>query len=86
VAFYRAVTGATTAPVIASGGVSSVEDLVVLAEAAAAGAHLEGAIVGRALHAGRFTLPEALEAVRLAVTDDRARRRRPTASPPSASG
>jgi phosphoribosyl isomerase A len=61
---YRAVTHATPAPVIASGGVASLEDLLVLAEIAAAGAHLEGAIIGRGLHAGRFTLPEALEAVR----------------------
>ena len=64
VELYRAVTRATTAPVIASGGISSIEDLVVLAEAAAAGANLEGAIVGTALHAGRFTLPEALDAMR----------------------
>ena len=64
VELYRAVTRATTAPVIASGGISCIEDLVVLAEAAAAGANLEGSIVGKALYAGRFTLPEALEAMR----------------------
>jgi phosphoribosyl isomerase A len=64
VQLYRAVTRATTAPVIASGGISSIEDLVVLAEAAAAGANLEGSIVGKALYAGRFTLPDALEAIR----------------------
>ena len=68
---YRAVTRATTAPVITSGGISSIEDLVVLAEAAAAGANLEGSIVGTALHAGRFTLPDALDATRLIdVTPD----------------
>ena len=66
VELYRAVTRATTAPVIASGGIASIADLVVLAEAAAAGANLEGSIVGKALYAGRFTLPEALEAVRRA--------------------
>ncbi len=60
----RAVTGATAAPVIASGGISSFGDLVVLAEVAAAGANLEGVIVGNALYADRFTLPDALEAVR----------------------
>lgn len=49
---------------IASGGISCIEDLVVLAEAAAAGANLEGSIVGEAVYAGRFTLPEALEAMR----------------------
>jgi phosphoribosylanthranilate isomerase len=64
VELYRAVARATTIPVIASGGISSVEDLVVLADVAAAGASLEGAIVGTALHAGRFTLPEALDAMR----------------------
>jgi phosphoribosylanthranilate isomerase len=64
VELYQAVTRATTAPVITSGGISSIEDLVVLAEAAAAGANLEGSIVGKALHDGRFTLPGALEAMR----------------------
>jgi phosphoribosyl isomerase A len=64
VELYRAITRATMAPVITSGGISSIEDLVVLAEAAAAGANLEGSIVGKALYAGRFTLPEALEAMR----------------------
>jgi 1-(5-phosphoribosyl)-5-[(5-phosphoribosylamino)methylideneamino] imidazole-4-carboxamide isomerase/N-(5'phosphoribosyl)anthranilate isomerase len=64
VELYRAITCATMSPVIASGGISAIEDLVALAEAAAAGATLEGAIVGTALYAGRFTLPAALEAVR----------------------
>jgi phosphoribosyl isomerase A len=64
VELYRAVTRATTAPVIASGGISAIGDLVVLAEVAATGANLEGSIVGKALYAGRFTLPEALEAMR----------------------
>ena len=64
---YRAVGRAATAPVIASGGIASIDDLVGLAEAAAAGTNLEGAIVGTALHAGRFTLSEALDAVRLSA-------------------
>lgn len=64
VELYRAVTNATAAPVIASGGISSIDDLVVLAEAAAAGGNLEGSIVGKALYARRFTLPEALAAMR----------------------
>jgi phosphoribosylformimino-5-aminoimidazole carboxamide ribotide isomerase len=42
-------------PVIASGGVSSLEDLIALADAGAT-----GAIVGRALYEGRFDLPSAL--------------------------
>ena len=64
VELYRAVTRATRAPVIASGGISAIGDLVVLAEGAAAGWNLEGSIVGKALYAGRFTLAEALEAMR----------------------
>ncbi|MDQ4116341.1 MAG: bifunctional 1-(5-phosphoribosyl)-5-((5-phosphoribosylamino)methylideneamino)imidazole-4-carboxamide isomerase/phosphoribosylanthranilate isomerase PriA [Actinomycetota bacterium] len=60
----RDVANATTAPVIASGGISEVADLVRLAEVAASGVNIEGSIVGKALYARRFTLPEALEAVR----------------------
>ncbi|WP_219417169.1 bifunctional 1-(5-phosphoribosyl)-5-((5-phosphoribosylamino)methylideneamino)imidazole-4-carboxamide isomerase/phosphoribosylanthranilate isomerase PriA [Pseudonocardia nigra] len=60
----RDVAGATKAPVIASGGIAEVGDLVALAEVAASGVNIEGSIVGRALYAGRFTLPEALAAVR----------------------
>lgn len=57
------VAAATSAPVIASGGIAEVADLVGLAELAAAGVGIEGSIVGKALYAGRFTLPEALAAV-----------------------
>ncbi|WP_410672662.1 bifunctional 1-(5-phosphoribosyl)-5-((5-phosphoribosylamino)methylideneamino)imidazole-4-carboxamide isomerase/phosphoribosylanthranilate isomerase PriA [Amycolatopsis sp. cmx-4-68] len=57
----RDVVARTDAPVIASGGVSSVDDLVALAALAADG--VEGSIVGKALYAGAFTLPEALAAV-----------------------
>ncbi|MDR2255131.1 MAG: bifunctional 1-(5-phosphoribosyl)-5-((5-phosphoribosylamino)methylideneamino)imidazole-4-carboxamide isomerase/phosphoribosylanthranilate isomerase PriA [Arthrobacter sp.] len=49
----------THKPVIASGGISSLEDLAALRALVADG--VEGAIVGKALYAGRFTLPEALE-------------------------
>jgi phosphoribosyl isomerase A len=55
------VAECTTAPVIASGGVSSLDDLQAIASLARSG--VEGAIVGKALYAGRFTLPEALAAV-----------------------
>jgi phosphoribosyl isomerase A len=58
----REVCACTDAPVIASGGVSSVADLRALAELRAEG--VEGAIMGKALYAGAFTLPEALAAVR----------------------
>ncbi len=61
----REVCARTDAPVIASGGVSSVDDLVALAALDSDG--VEGSIVGKALYAGAFTLPEALAAVR-AVT------------------
>ncbi|SEQ50996.1 1-(5-phosphoribosyl)-5-[(5-phosphoribosylamino)methylideneamino] imidazole-4-carboxamide isomerase [Lentzea xinjiangensis] len=56
------VCARTDAPVIASGGVSSVDDLVALAKLARDG--VEGSIIGKALYAGAFTLPEALAAVR----------------------
>lgn len=56
-----AVTDRTDAPVIASGGVSSLDDLRAIATLTERG--VEGAIVGKALYAGRFTLPEALSAV-----------------------
>jgi phosphoribosylanthranilate isomerase len=55
------VTERTDAPVIASGGVSSVDDLRAIAKLVDRG--VEGAIVGKALYAGRFTLPQALAAV-----------------------
>lgn len=51
----------TDAPVIASGGVSSLDDLRAIATLTGAG--VEGAIVGKALYAGKFTLPQALAAV-----------------------
>ncbi|WP_025737629.1 bifunctional 1-(5-phosphoribosyl)-5-((5-phosphoribosylamino)methylideneamino)imidazole-4-carboxamide isomerase/phosphoribosylanthranilate isomerase PriA [Mycobacterium genavense] len=52
----------TDATVIASGGVSSLDDLRAIATLTDRG--VEGAIVGKALYAGRFTLPQALDAVR----------------------
>jgi phosphoribosyl isomerase A len=58
----REVCAATDKPVIASGGVSSLDDLQALASLEPLG--VEGAIVGKALYAGAFTLPEALAAVR----------------------
>ncbi|MFV0494152.1 bifunctional 1-(5-phosphoribosyl)-5-((5-phosphoribosylamino)methylideneamino)imidazole-4-carboxamide isomerase/phosphoribosylanthranilate isomerase PriA [Mycobacterium sp.] len=56
------VADRTEAPVIASGGVSSLDDLRAIATLTGSG--VEGAIVGKALYAGRFTLPQALAAVR----------------------
>lgn len=52
------VCQATDAAVVASGGVSSLADIAALRELVDAG--VEGAIVGKALYAGAFTLAEAL--------------------------
>lgn len=54
----KQVCAATNKPVIASGGVSSLDDLKKLKELVGVG--VEGAIVGKALYAGAFTLEEAL--------------------------
>jgi phosphoribosyl isomerase A len=57
----RDVCAATDRSVVASGGVSSLDDLRALARLRNLG--VEGSIVGKALYAGAFTLPEALAAV-----------------------
>ena len=61
-ALLREVCAHTSAPVVASGGVSSLDDLRAIAELTEVG--VEAAIVGKALYAKAFTLPEALAAVR----------------------
>jgi phosphoribosylanthranilate isomerase len=53
------VCAATDAPVVASGGISSLEDIAALRRLVPLG--IEGAIVGKALYAGAFTLPEAMD-------------------------
>lgn len=53
------VCAATDAAVVASGGISTLEDLTVLRGLVPQG--IEGAIVGKALYTGAFTLPEALD-------------------------
>jgi phosphoribosylformimino-5-aminoimidazole carboxamide ribonucleotide (ProFAR) isomerase len=55
----NSVCAATTKPVIASGGISSLDDIAALT--ALVGTGVEGAIVGKALYAGKFTLQEALK-------------------------
>jgi len=55
----KSVCAATTKPVIASGGISSLDDIAALAALGSVG--VEGAIVGKALYAGKFTLIEALK-------------------------
>jgi 1-(5-phosphoribosyl)-5-[(5-phosphoribosylamino)methylideneamino] imidazole-4-carboxamide isomerase/N-(5'phosphoribosyl)anthranilate isomerase len=57
----KEVCEATSRPVVASGGISTIEDLHRLADMVPLG--IEGAIVGRALYDGAFTLAEALAAV-----------------------
>ena len=58
VALAAEFAAALPVPVVASGGVTTADDLRALAQAGC-----EGAIVGKALYEGRFTLAEALEAV-----------------------
>jgi phosphoribosyl isomerase A len=57
----RRICARTDKPVVASGGVSSIDDLVALASLVPDG--VEGAIVGKALYAQAFTLESALAAV-----------------------
>jgi 1-(5-phosphoribosyl)-5-[(5-phosphoribosylamino)methylideneamino] imidazole-4-carboxamide isomerase/N-(5'phosphoribosyl)anthranilate isomerase len=57
----REVCAATDRPVIASGGVSTLDDLRALRTLVPHG--VEGVIVGKALYAGAFTLTEALDLV-----------------------
>ena len=54
----QSVCAATNKPVVASGGISSLVDIQALCDLNATG--VEGAIVGKALYAGAFTLQEAL--------------------------
>ncbi|HET8662217.1 MAG TPA: bifunctional 1-(5-phosphoribosyl)-5-((5-phosphoribosylamino)methylideneamino)imidazole-4-carboxamide isomerase/phosphoribosylanthranilate isomerase PriA [Micromonosporaceae bacterium] len=57
----REVCARTDRPVVASGGVSTLDDLRALAALAATGSgRLEGVIAGAAFYAGTFTVPEAL--------------------------
>lgn len=61
-ALLREVCAVTKQPVVASGGISSLSDLKSLSELQEIG--VEGAIVGKALYTGAFTLQEALEQTR----------------------
>ena len=58
----REVCAVTDKPVVASGGISSLADIAALCELQKIG--VEGAIVGKALYAGAFTLEEALHVSR----------------------
>lgn len=57
----RNVAAATDAPVVASGGISCLQDVVDIAAYAHEG--IDSCIIGKALYEDRFTLSEALEAV-----------------------
>jgi 1-(5-phosphoribosyl)-5-[(5-phosphoribosylamino)methylideneamino] imidazole-4-carboxamide isomerase/N-(5'phosphoribosyl)anthranilate isomerase len=54
----KSVMQKTSKPVVASGGISSLADIADLKELVPLG--LEGAILGKALYAGKFTLQQAL--------------------------
>lgn len=63
VAGYAALLAATEVPVVASGGVGTLDHLRTLAGLEVAGRRLAGAIVGKALYEGAFSVGEALVAV-----------------------
>ena len=52
------IAAKTSKPVVASGGISSLDDIAALRTMVGQG--VEGAIVGKALYAGKFTLEEAI--------------------------
>jgi len=54
----RSVCAVTKAPIVASGGIASLEDIKSLRELVSSG--VEGAIMGKALYAGAFSLKDAL--------------------------
>jgi phosphoribosylformimino-5-aminoimidazole carboxamide ribotide isomerase len=60
---YRDLLRATPVPVVASGGVGSLDHLRALRDLEVGGRRLEGVIVGRALYEGAFTVEEALAAL-----------------------
>ena len=55
----KSVLQKTSKPVVASGGISSLDDIRDLRDLVPLG--LEGAILGKSLYAGKFTLEQALE-------------------------
>ena len=58
----RDILARTDRPVVASGGVATLDDVRALRDLVPLG--LEGAIIGKALYAGAFTLREALDVAR----------------------
>jgi phosphoribosylformimino-5-aminoimidazole carboxamide ribotide isomerase len=62
IAMYESIGRFAEAPVIASGGVARIDDLIALSRLFSCG--IAGAITGRALYEGRFALSEAIAATR----------------------
>jgi phosphoribosylformimino-5-aminoimidazole carboxamide ribotide isomerase len=60
----RRIAETAGAPVIASGGVGSLDDLIAIAELGETVANIEGVIVGRALYEARFTVAEGITALK----------------------
>jgi phosphoribosylformimino-5-aminoimidazole carboxamide ribotide isomerase len=60
---YRTLLGATTVPIVASGGVGTLAHLRELAALEVDGRRLDGVIVGKALYEGAFTVEEGLAAL-----------------------
>jgi phosphoribosylformimino-5-aminoimidazole carboxamide ribonucleotide (ProFAR) isomerase len=58
----KSVTSKTDRPVVASGGISSLQDIEDLKQLVPLG--VEGAILGKALYAEKFTLVEAIAVTR----------------------
>lgn len=67
---YRELLGSVGVPLIASGGVGSLGDLRRLAWLQVGSRRLAGVIVGRALYEGRFSVHEALAALRAPEASD----------------
>ena len=65
----REVCAQTDKPVIASGGVSTLDDLRALATLESAG--VEGVIAGKALYAGAFTVPRGADGARAGMSVER---------------
>jgi phosphoribosylformimino-5-aminoimidazole carboxamide ribotide isomerase len=64
-----AVLGASSIPLVASGGVGSLDDLRALARLRSGDRAVAGVIVGRAIYEGRFGVADALASLAEAVTD-----------------
>jgi phosphoribosylformimino-5-aminoimidazole carboxamide ribotide isomerase len=61
---YAELLAATSVPVVASGGVGTLDHLRQLAAIEESGRRLDGVIVGKAIYEGAFTVAEALAALK----------------------